>query len=538
MAEQQLKIRLDAVDNTQRAFKGLQSNLNSTRASLLNFKNLLIGLGIGTLINEVVKTNASFQDLRTTLKFVTGSAESGNNAFKLLQNLAIKSKFNVDQLTDTFVALYSSGINPTEELLQTFINTASIFGNEVDTLNDLTKLFAKGTQGGLGLQAINNLAGKGIPVFDILEKKLGVTRDTLAKFAEGAGNSEKILKALQEGLSETFTGASEANINNLSIAMSSLYKEFQKSLEAIGVQGGFNQGLLELIKNIKVLLVTLEPLAVGLGKLFEFITGSLTGAIQFLNMILKEWVMMYNELIDLVKLNPTLKIEINRGQLEQGAIAPPKINPPDLNFLEQLLKKFQEITLVAKSLAQTIAEGMVRAIDNFSKGIAESIVLGKSLQGTLKAVAQTILIEIISAQVKEIAILLSKLAIEKAILAYKMAQASASGGGLFSTLAKIGLSAFGGGSGISGQSPDLSAEGGAINAGNPYVVGERGRELFIPSTNGTMIPNHDLGGGTNITFNIQANDVRGIKELLIDNRATIINLVNQGANAKGRSNVV
>jgi hypothetical protein len=53
------------------------------------------------------------------------------------------------------------------------------------------------------------------------------------------------------------------------------------------------------------------------------------------------------------------------------------------------------------------------------------------------------------------------------------------------------------------------------------------------------VPNHDLAGtGMNITFNIQANDVRGIKELLIDNRATIINLVNQGANQKGKSNIV
>jgi hypothetical protein len=77
-----------------------------------------------------------------------------------------------------------------------------------------------------------------------------------------------------------------------------------------------------------------------------------------------------------------------------------------------------------------------------------------------------------------------------------------------------------------------------MSAGQPYMVGERGRELFIPKTDGNLIPNQDLGGGTNITFNIQANDVRGIKELLIDNRATIINLVNQGANQKGKSNIV
>jgi hypothetical protein len=73
----------------------------------------------------------------------------------------------------------------------------------------------------------------------------------------------------------------------------------------------------------------------------------------------------------------------------------------------------------------------------------------------------------------------------------------------------------------------------------PITVGERGRELFVPNTSGTIVPNHELANtGMNITFNIQANDVRGIKELLIDNRATIINLVNQGANQKGKSNVV
>jgi phage-related minor tail protein len=83
------------------------------------------------------------------------------------------------------------------------------------------------------------------------------------------------------------------------------------------------------------------------------------------------------------------------------------------------------------------------------------------------------------------------------------------------------------------------AEGGSVRGGMPITVGERGRELFVPNTSGTIVPNHELANsGMNITFNIQANDVRGIKELLIDNRATIINLVNQGANQKGKSNIV
>jgi hypothetical protein len=34
---------------------------------------------------------------------------------------------------------------------------------QLDTLNDLTRIFAKGVGGGLGLQSLNQLVAKGIP---------------------------------------------------------------------------------------------------------------------------------------------------------------------------------------------------------------------------------------------------------------------------------------------------------------------------------------------------------------------------------------
>lgn len=48
------------------------------------------------------------------------------------------------------------------------------------------------------------------------------------------------------------------------------------------------------------------------------------------------------------------------------------------------------------------------------------------------------------------------------------------------------------------------AMGGPVNAGTSYVVGERGPELFMPNTSGTIIPNNRLGGGgtvINLTVN-------------------------------------
>ena len=53
----------------------------------------------------------------------------------------------------------------------------------------------------------------------------------------------------------------------------------------------------------------------------------------------------------------------------------------------------------------------------------------------------------------------------------------------------------------------LFANGGRPPVGKASVVGERGPELFVPSVGGTIIPNHNIGGGDNIV-NISV-DARG-----------------------------
>ena len=54
------------------------------------------------------------------------------------------------------------------------------------------------------------------------------------------------------------------------------------------------------------------------------------------------------------------------------------------------------------------------------------------------------------------------------------------------------------------------AEGGPVNSGSPYVVGEKGPELFVPHSSGSIVPNGAMGsgggstGGVNVTYNIAA----------------------------------
>ena len=62
------------------------------------------------------------------------------------------------------------------------------------------------------------------------------------------------------------------------------------------------------------------------------------------------------------------------------------------------------------------------------------------------------------------------------------------------------------------------ADGGSPAVGQPAIVGERGPEIFVPRTAGTIIPNHSLGGmggSTSITNNyINAIDTKSFEERL------------------------
>lgn len=99
-------------------------------------------------------------------------------------------------------------------------------------------------------------------------------------------------------------------------------------------------------------------------------------------------------------------------------------------------------------------------------------------------------------------------------------QLRASATGLFKSL--FGMYASGGfGTGNAYGNQDIGgflAEGGSANANTPYVVGERGPELFVPRSSGTVIPNHALGGmggSTSITNNyINAIDTKSFEERL------------------------
>jgi hypothetical protein len=579
MADQQLNIKLNAIDSTKKAFTDLQNNLkqtnkesNSLTTSFLSVKSAILGFATGATIAGVVNQTKKFQDLQTILARVTGSTENGTQVLNFLIDSTKRSTFSVQDLANSFITLSTAGIVPTERLLKVFTDTASASTDQLDTLNDLTRLFAKGVQGGLGLQGLNQLVAKGIPAFKILETELGLSKDGIEKFAQTTRGANKILEALINGLEKSFAGATEARANNLSVALSRIGKEADLALLNLG-KNGLTQGVNDLAEAFALLNKEGEPLLKFLGGISEFILTTASGALLVFNSILKdlrkEFNQFSNEYIKLYNKITGKRLPLN---VEGSFTSPTEITgrstglpkttatPAPLLDFQLVIKRviednqnkldlINDAFFTTQGLTKTITDTLNTGISQFSEKIAESIVLGKQLSDVFRNIGQSLLISILKLSieilgreilnlfyaklqtfeiVQQIGKLLEKLSVERAITREKERQASAGSGG-----GSVEQQIF---SAIVGS---FFAEGGNIQAGQPAVVGERGRELFIPSTSGTIIPNHDMGaGGMNITFNIQANDVRGIKELLIDNRATIINLVNQGANQKGKSNVI
>jgi len=102
------------------------------------------------------------------------------------------------------------------------------------------------------------------------------------------------------------------------------------------------------------------------------------------------------------------------------------------------------------------------------------------------------------------------------------------------------LTGLGGSLGFDMSFLEGKATGGPVDGKTPYMVGERGPELFVPQGAGNIIPNHRLqsGGGSStqamqaapttnnyITNNISALDSRSVAQVFAENRQSLLGTV-------------
>lgn len=173
-------------------------------------------------------------------------------------------------------------------------------------------------------------------------------------------------------------------------------------------------------------------------------------------------------------------------------LAQKNITPEDTIKLLENQKKIA----VLKKNTDEIAKSLNDSINGAFETMFSNVLTGtKSLKEAFLDMANTINQEIMK--------ILSQQLSQK-LISNLMPTGSSGGGGLGGFFSNL-LGGLG-----------FRATGGGVNAGNAYVVGERGKELFIPQQSGYIVNNKDtmsaLGGGSgNITVNIYTQNIESFR---------------------------
>ena len=186
----------------------------------------------------------------------------------------------------------------------------------------------------------------------------------------------------------------------------------------------------------------------------------------------------------------SLEYARKRKEVEEG---PDKqFNLDQLNRQEEIAKMFVTMAESAKRTQQvfdSVFGNLSSAIDNFVK-------TGKL---NMKDLARSIIQDLIRIQLKA------------ATLRFLNYAFSSFGATPYQPAAVTGMPGY--------------ADGGSPEVNRPSIVGERGPEIFVPRTAGTIIPNHTLnnmGSTTNVTNNyINAIDVKSFENRLLESSNTI-----------------
>ena len=434
-------------------------------------------------------------------KFRLDTAQAGFFDF-IKQGLAEINKLieNNSEVLTSFGEKLSAGlITATKQIIlggaviiQAIKPIFSFVGQSLLGLFDFLRTLPEGVRT-FGILGFLMLGGKGKALVIIIGGFIDEIRSMMGKLLMNFAEFNQIILEVRKSLGlvsdENFVKILNQNNRLVGIAtnLQKPINDYRKELEAT------SGGLDTTTKKLREFLETLEAKALISAKQVEEILNKLKGATD----------------------------ESKKVGLELGKVKD--------NILEAFKKDFESIN-------QTIGKMAQSGIKAFSRGLAESLVLGKKLNMTMKEIAQKLLIDILAFTIQiiiqeTIRTVIADIQLKKEQDKLKVLKEQGkelrknTGLGLVNTA----LSFFGG-----------RASGGSVSKGKPVVVGERGAELFIPNSSGqiTQSARRTSGGAVNVNFTINTIDSRGFSDALQENRGTITGIINNALAEKGRSELV
>ena len=578
---QNLKINILAQDKTKQAFNGIRGRLSGLKNAVLSVKGALVGIGAGLVVKQFVDVGRTVEDLQVRLKQLFGSTQEGAKAFQVMTDFAAKVPFSLEQIQAASgnLAVVAGDADRLSKILEITGNVAAVTGIDFQTAGEqIQRAFSS------GIASADIFRERGVR--DMLGFSAGATvsaEETIKAFEKVFGKGGRFGGATDE-LAQTFTGT-------LSMLSDSVFK-FQKRVADKEFFASLKKEFQDLDKFIKDNEATFNDIADAIGLVLTGAIKLLSGAIKTVATAVDIVTTAYEHLIHAVNLILPKQLEINIKTKEQRQIERDiaKIEVEKFNRVARILSETNKVNVsLAKqtkevkkqkqeyknifeahlkhkkqveaenslrievldkitkqnkefSISKSIFEGINKGVSAFSTGLAEAVVLGKSLNKSFKEFAQAILVEVIAKTIERITLLgIEKLLSETIFKTEekKTDEIDKQNKKLKQQMAlRSAMSAFGFLGGFFGL--PFFDKGGAVSKGKPIVVGERGPELFVPNQTGqiTQSARGTGGGAVNVNFNINTVDASGFEELLVRSRGTITQLINSAVNERGREALI
>ena len=500
-------------------FQQFGRTLDNVGGKVLTFGGLFATAFGGIQLKKVIDVGRQIEDLTVRLNALFGSAEEGTKAFKVLLDFAGRVPFQLEEIQSASanLAIVSEDAEELAKNLELTGNVASITGLDFKTTAEQIQRSLSS-----GISSADLFRERGVKAMLGFSAGAEVSlAETEKAFERVFGRGGKFGNATEE-LAKTLTGtlsmlqdkllvfrkavASEFNEelkNQLNDANNTL-QDSQEQIEKFGKDVGkslanLTRGIVENFETIKDVTKALGLFLLG-SLLFKILNSPQFLALGAVILFVKE----YNDAMKIMKerFGETEKVITktadNIGELFLAEQRRQKL-VEQFNLAQKEQNKVAETVIVTQEQLKEIVEELNETFEDAGKSISDafgdSIAKGEDFRSAMKSIFQDVISQIISTITQ---ILIIKPLIESLTNALNEYQKKSKGG--------ISLPSFGGG-GVGGLISYVGsflgfANGGYTPPNKPYMVGERGAELFVPKTAGNIVPNNELSGGVNVVQNI------------------------------------
>ncbi|MDR6564685.1 MULTISPECIES: tape measure protein [unclassified Arcicella] len=222
---------------------------------------------------QIIKVRGEFQALEGSLKVMLGSKEKADELMAQVADLAAKTPLSLTQVGESAKLMVAYGFST-----DTVIGHLQMLGDVAHGVNmpieDLVNTFgAIRTNGVASLSDIEGMAGKGIPIFEVLGNVLNTNRDGVEKMVEASKVGLPQIELAFQSMTSTggmFSGVMkeqaksvDALMTNLEESINRVYNEIGKDTDGL-VAGTLQMGV-SMLENYQSIAKIIEVLAIAYG---------------------------------------------------------------------------------------------------------------------------------------------------------------------------------------------------------------------------------------------------------------------------------